>query len=107
MNRTGYTQNCAYCDKGYAVSKGNRESTDSILRHQDERFPIKKRNGHSFQPAEIKRGIKKQSAAFKKLIQQAINHFFVRKIQIRSHVTKIIGRTPLSTLTIKNFLVLE
>ena len=107
MNRTGYTQNCAYRDKGYAASEGNGEATDSIRRHQDERFPIKKRNGHSFQPAEIKRRIKKQSAAFKKLIQQAINRFFVRKIQIRSHVTKIIGRTPLSTLTIKNFLVLE
>ena len=94
MNRTGYTQNCAYRDKGYAASEGNGEATDSIRRHQDERFPIKKRNGHSFQSAEIKRRIKKQSAAFKKLIQQAINRFFVRKIQFGSHVTKIIGRTP-------------
>ena len=61
-----YTQNCAYCDKGYPASEENGEPTDSIRRHQDERFPIKKRNGHSFQPAEIKRRIKKTISCIQK-----------------------------------------
>lgn len=97
----------AYRDKGYAISEGNEESTDSIRRHQNERFPIKKGNGHSFQPAEIKKGSKNNQWHSNNSSNKRLTVSLSAKFNLEAMSLRLSEGRQLSPLTIKNFLVFE